>query len=423
MNNKQYAVIVDAFSSGSSLPKRFQELGFTCLHVLSSATLPSFYQKKAAPAGSFEHEFVFDGDIESLLKKVLMFNFKFVIAGTESGVLLADQLAEALKCPGNGTQKSSARRNKFLMSETLRAQEVPAVRQKLCTSLEDAISWASQQNSWPLVIKPVDSAGSDGFSLVNNVDELSFAASKLISSLNFMGELNNTFLIQECLQGVEYMVNTVGWKSNHQVTDIWRVQKKIAGTTKTYDFEDLVSPSDKVYSVLSEYIVKVLNALEIDYGPAHSEVMFTPKGPVLIETGARLCGGLPSSVGQSCHAISQLDLTVAAYTGSDQGFKETSKKWLSEPAMYSRCVTLLAPFSGKVAREPDFSSIKTLPSFHSISTNLELGSSELIKTIDLATSPGLVFLVHSSVKQLEEDYEKIRHLEATTLYSFVDRYN
>ena len=42
---------------------------------------------------------------------------------------------------------------------------------------------------------------------------------------------------------------------------------------------------------LLSYTVKVLDALGFRYGPSHTELMLTPKGPRLIETAARPMGG------------------------------------------------------------------------------------------------------------------------------------
>lgn len=47
----------------------------------------------------------------------------------------------------------------------------------------------------------------------------------------------------------------------------------------------------EVQDRLIEYTRMVLTSLGIKVGPSHFEVMMTTRGPVLIETGARMQGG------------------------------------------------------------------------------------------------------------------------------------
>ena len=51
---------------------------------------------------------------------------------------------------------------------------------------------------------------------------------------------------------------------------------------------------DPNYKDLIEYNIKVVKALGIKVGPAHSEIILSKDGPVLVEIGARLNGaGFP----------------------------------------------------------------------------------------------------------------------------------
>ena len=50
--------------------------------------------------------------------------------------------------------------------------------------------------------------------------------------------------------------------------------------------------TEKEQSNLVEYVCEALDAIGIQYGPAHTEVMLTADGPVLIEVGARPQGAI-----------------------------------------------------------------------------------------------------------------------------------
>lgn len=69
--------------------------------------------------------------------RALEVDVREVMVGCETGVLLNDQLAEALGCRGNGTGKSSLRRNKFLQTEAVRSAGLNACGQMLADTSED----------------------------------------------------------------------------------------------------------------------------------------------------------------------------------------------------------------------------------------------------------------------------------------------
>jgi len=82
------------------------------------------------------------------------------------------------------------------------------------------------------------------------------------------------------------------------------------GKRVIYDYESPLAAADPVAVELAAYTLAVLDALEIHNGAAHTEVMRTAAGPVLIECGARLCGSqLPDMVSR-CFGTSQLELTA-----------------------------------------------------------------------------------------------------------------
>ena len=87
-----------------------------------------------------------------------------VLAGSETGVRLADKLADALRLPGNGGDSSDKRRDKHSQQEAVRAAGARAIKQALCTSLEDVSAFLDTFGDAPVdvILKPTESAGSDG---------------------------------------------------------------------------------------------------------------------------------------------------------------------------------------------------------------------------------------------------------------------
>lgn len=114
MANK-FAVIVDAYSTGAKLASKFQAEGISVLHVQSAAPIIDFYVNDFRP-DDFIANVIFTGlaecvaDIDQALNGAKPM---CVLAGAETGIELADLLAAELGLPGNATNSSRVRRDKY----------------------------------------------------------------------------------------------------------------------------------------------------------------------------------------------------------------------------------------------------------------------------------------------------------------------
>ena len=154
-------VVVDGFSSGKFVAARLREEGCALMHVASSAHLDSYYYK------GFDHslykQMIVNVDLAVTLASIEQFKPQFIIAGAETGVLLADQLNEHLQLPyRNDFDKTLARRNKYDMIQCITHAQLPAARQFIADTWALAQDWIERHGRFPVVIKPLESAGADG---------------------------------------------------------------------------------------------------------------------------------------------------------------------------------------------------------------------------------------------------------------------
>ncbi len=160
---------------------------------------------------------------------------------------------------------------------------------------------------------------------------------------------------------------------------------------------------------MRQYLFQVLDALGLRYGPSHSEIMLTAKGPVLIETGARVMGAnLPPEFGHSCFGHSQAELVALAYTQPEEFLR-----YIRQPLVlrrYGSFIPLIAGQQGKIMAMRHVERLQQLSSFFELQLYVKEGE-ELIQTIDYATIPGQVLLVHQDKAVFEADYQTIRQLE------------
>lgn len=117
-----------------------------------------------------------------------------------------------------------------------------------------------------------------------NKEEMINSLEELFTKTNRYGDKNNNLLIQERINGTEYIVNTVSCNGQHRVTLIWKYKKvKTSEGAMIYDTCETVNELNLGEAEMVEYAYDVADALGIQYGPVHGEYMIDEKGPVLIE--------------------------------------------------------------------------------------------------------------------------------------------
>eukprot|EP01034_Spumella_vulgaris_P030712 gene30712-37969_t len=315
----------------------------------------------------------------------------------------------------NGTEHSQARRNKFDMGERIRSSGIRAVKQILATSWEQAHAWLTEWNPTPfkIVVKPVESAGSDGVTLCNSLDDVKAAFEKLYLHKDALGIVNTTVLIQEFLEGDEYVIDTISRDGVHKVAAIWVYdRRKVNGAGFVCFGQRLLTVDEPHCQELIAYQKKVITALGIRNGPTHGEVKWCRGEPVLIEVGARCHGaeGAWMDVCQNVYGYHQVYATMAAYL--DQRAFDAFPDEPIRRRGYGRLLFLIIYKEGLV-ETPNPVVLQELVSLQScihVEISLKRGM-QAKKTVDCFTFGGFVKLYSESLEQVVADYERIRELE------------
>lgn len=150
------------------------------------------------------------------------------------------------------------------------------------------------QQSWlyPVVLKPTESAGSDGVKLCYTFNEAQEHFETLMNSQLVNGGDCPSVLCQEFLKGDEYVVDHVSRDGVHKTVMLWVYDKRKAnGGDFVYFGMKPVDPSTEVAKILINYTRRTLDVLGIKHGPSHSEIMMTTEGPCLVEVNCRAHGG------------------------------------------------------------------------------------------------------------------------------------
>lgn len=414
-------VIVDPYSSGKLIAPAFRARGFPCvaLHTAdpSGTTLGASLVRE-----DFEQHVVFDGDLRHCIEAIDAVGARpvcCVLPGTESGVMLADELAAALALPHNAVEQAAARRDKYRMQDAIRAAGLRSIRQARVASIAEAQAWAAGHARWPIVVKPIASAGSDGVRLCANAAQVADAVRFILERCNLLGLANEAALLQEYVVGTEYVVDTVSCAGRHYTTNLCRYRKDVIDGAFVYRRTYFLPPIGDTARTLSAYNDAVLDALGIGQGAAHSEIMLTDDGePVLIEVGARLHGGVSGPVIVArCARNSPVELLVDSYVAPDR----FEAGCTSANAFHAHALAYLFvnEKTGTVRGFPNDEALRTLPSFFELKRTFGVGG-QARRTVDLYSSPGWVVLLHEDERQLAHDVAQVEQWEAAGALIDVD---
>jgi len=371
-------------------------------------------------------------DVTELAEYVrnLPFNILAVMPGTECGVELADFLAEELDMPNrNGTALMTARTDKAEMQERLRACGVPAALQTRSSEAGPLIEWAREHNHYPVVAKPVRGAGSDGIFFCNCEEDISRAFDEVVGSgrKNLFGESVPELALQEFLEGDEYIIDTVSFEGKHLCVGLWVYKKKRGldwNPTAIIPEYSLILPSDGAeQSELTSYVFRVLDAVGLRFGACHTEVMMTPRGPVLVEVNTRMHGLQGPLITEFATGTNIATYTADVMVSNGELFKklyaEASPKagrWLYPLQKEAFMVLMISSVEGQLNNDfaADVQKLG-LPSLYDVVPMVKPGET-LHQTVDLATGAGVALMVHESREQLVQDIDALRSAERSGLY-------
>ncbi len=407
--------IVDPMSTGAWLAPEFHRHRWRSVAVLSGTVGPT-YAAGFRPS-HFDAVLTSPGDtpaaLGSLAAQLAAYRPAQVIPGCEWGVNLADDLAALLGVPGNVRLPRRPRRAKDAM---MRRVAEAGLRVPLGTRVVTAgelDDWLGAAGIWPVVVKPIASAGSDGVIFCADAAQARAAFDGLQGTTNALGLCNDAVLVQQRLVGQQYFVNSVSMDGRHYIHEMWRDDRLLVDSKPVYDRQSLMDPVGDVQDQLVQFVLAVLAALGVRNGPAHTELCVDEHGPVLIECGARLEGGVTPKGPARATGHSQVSLTVERYTAPGRFAKRIGARYSRERAVAVVC--LVAPCDGSID-EVGLARLAGLPSVYCGSALALQHGAPVRRTVDLFTSPGHVYLVADDPRDVDHDYLRIRELEANGLY-------
>lgn len=349
---------------------------------------------------------------EETLEAVRKVNPALIVPGCEEGVVLATKLSDDLNLLGNSAENIGAMTLKHEMHKRLAENGLRYIRGKIIKSVDEAIEFYDDESLNEVVIKPIRSAGSCNVRICLNKQEMVDVIGELMGRTGYYGGDVQELLIQERIDGDEYIVNTVSSDGWHRVTLIWKYSKvKTVEGAMIYDTVETVNKLGISEAEMVEYAYKVADAIGIKYGPVHGEYMIDEDGPVLIEVNCRPCGGnMPAKFLDEISGQHETDSILDSYLKPARFKQKALQRYRLQAHGALKMFIVPEDIVAKSAPMVDISpNLKSY--FKADFAEMAEEGIFYIKTEDLHSTCGVIYLVHEDNGVLQDDINFLRSLE------------
>lgn len=402
-SRRDVIVLVGAYHNGWQLIPAFTGRGYACLHI------------DVAPGLARQHSYDLcignlraSGSPATLASHLARYTVRAVIGASGPGIELADRLASYFPVARNDHLTTAFRKNTFLMNEALRINGIPHARQFASAQLEELLDWYRNSGLARVVMKPAVSAFSRGAGICTNADEITTIFTENQGRMNTCGYGNDTYLLQEYLDGPHFRVTTVSCGGDHFVAHILAdTEHTPEGTLNSYA-RTLERESD-LFGRLEAYVFRVLDAVGVRNGACHTDVRVTWEGIRLVEVNAWIGGELFPSVMEDCCGFSEISLLTDAVLQPDL-FAERTRLCARYPQKQAVLVYLHAPRPVKIRNEPNPSIFAELPSYRAFRSGYSRGD-VIRKTEKMDTVPGCAMFLLDKGASFDEEFRRFRVLE------------
>jgi hypothetical protein len=396
-------VLTNPVSSGTALADAFDEAGVDCVHVYDRSLADD------ADDGRWAGRTLVHRELCETARTLAGLGASAVVAASEFGVTLADELAGLLGLPHNVASVSRARRDKFLMAQAIAAAGLPVAWSASVRSPTE-LSRVLAGRRFPVMIKPRSSAGSDGCRVCHTAAEARTAFDEIFAGLNLLGEVNDEILVQEYLDGPQFIVNTVSMGGRHVLADFYhcRVDNTDTGAPVYRHIRAPLRLDDSDQEII-DYALSCLDALGVVDGAAHTELRYTAMGPRLIEVNSRVMGPcLTPDPYFAALGITHQHLVVERYVDPGRFSQRFDTGYAPKGALAK--VFLRAHRDGVLSGMPGVATLRGLPGFHSVARLPRIGHAVPDRLLTTGAS-GIAFLVHEDEARLFRSLAIIHELE------------
>jgi Phosphoribosylglycinamide synthetase, ATP-grasp (A) domain len=239
--SREVVVLVDPYSTGCCVAEEIMKRGYQVMALWTKGFAPEMKTHVPLSVGvikyfaEVEEAETLADTITALYKAAGQYRIVACLAGGEAGVDCADAVSERMDLRTNGTVIPN-KRDKKLQQELIAQRGLRAVRQAGGAKFEEVEEFLKTEQ-YPVVLKPVESAGSDGVKLCHTFEEAKEHFHVLMKSQMVNGGECPAVLCQEFLKGKEYVVDHVSRDGIHKTVMVWVYDKRACNGSAVSTFE------------------------------------------------------------------------------------------------------------------------------------------------------------------------------------------
>jgi hypothetical protein len=316
---KHTIIIVHPFTSDKFLYKTIKERGYTIITLITP--FDQNWIKLCMDTVNEYSDFILNvtNDVAAdlvAIRKVIDDNqleLKGVINAFDYSLEYSDSLTNELLHVDIDLKYSKIRCNKFNVNDELaKNSKIPVIKS---TTVEYQANWQKNLSNklegfkYPVIIKPAsDSAARMNMEIASNVSEVEKKLDILFTQANiFSNQVHTSFIIQEYIEGDEFVVNSIAINNQHQIAGVLKNKKE--GSR----FLGLISiTSDDIAHGLRvvDYHNQCMQHLKFTYGMVHAEYIIDDKSgqPYLLEVNNRISGANIPYISNKCYHVDEVNL-------------------------------------------------------------------------------------------------------------------
>ena len=265
-------IVVDCISSGINYIEDIVNRGHHPIILElqpGEANLEEYKQKMQTNYDRIEYDYdlIYEQDTyDETLEMVRQLNPLLILAGNEHGVVLTTKLSNDLGLLGSPIENLEAMTLKDKMHERLAEAGLRHIKGKVVKTIDEAIEFYESESLKEVVIKPVYSFCSVGVRICLNKEEMISSLKEIFNKNNAYGDKNTELLVQERINGEEYIVNTTSSEGIPRLISMWKYEKiKTSEGVIVYDTIKSVQNLSLGEAEMIEYAYDVVRAIGIEY--------------------------------------------------------------------------------------------------------------------------------------------------------------
>lgn len=230
--------------------------------------------------------------------------------GSETAVPVVAHVAAALGLPGYSEATALAATNKNTMRERFALFGVPTTESEPVQDLEQAFAFIDR-HGFPVVLKPSDSSGQRGTTLVHDFAALQSAVD---DAFRFAGD--DKAIIEKFYAGPE--INVTAAVERGQIRFLSLSERVTAPPPHFGIAIEHVSPpplGDSERQAIMDASEKAIRAVGLTDGIAYPQVLHTTDGPKVLEIAVRIPGGHMYEVALHASGIDMVEFSILTAMG------------------------------------------------------------------------------------------------------------